>query len=356
MGPPTDSEGVNREASLTAARAPRQTPVTVVTGFLGSGKTTLIARLLRHPGLENTAVIVNEFGEVGLDHMLMERLDGDVVLLPQGCVCCMVDGTVAGTLEGLDTRRILGEIPMFDRVIIETTGLANPAPVLQTLLDRKVLLRGYTPGLVVTTVDARHGLDTLLRHPEAVQQVAMADRLLLTKPDLETGTALRDQLAELNPHARLTPVLHGDIDPREIIRASADDLGLLLPVPRRGRFAATAGHANRISTVSLVLANEVEFADLADFLGALAETFGANLLRAKGIVRIRGEERPLAVHGVQHTFHPPTRLARWPDGLKHPTLVLIIADADTAQVYDAAHEFGLMPTLSETTREIAHVL
>ena len=333
-----------------------QTPVTVVTGFLGSGKTTMISRLLRHPGLENTAVIVNEFGEVGLDHMLMERLDGDVVLLPQGCLCCMVDGTVAGTLEGLDTRRILGEVPMFDRVIIETTGLANPAPVLQTLLDRKVLLRGYTPGLVVTTVDAAHGLETLQRHPEAVQQVAMADRLLLTKPDLESGTALRDMLAELNPNARLTTVLNGEIDPKEILHASADDLGLLTPKLRRGRFAATGGHTSRITTVSLQLADEVEFTDLADYLGALAETFGANLLRAKGIVRIRGEERPLAVHGVQHTFHPPTRLAAWPAGLAHSTLVLIIADGDADQVRDAAHEFGLMPSVSNQEREIQHVV
>lgn len=343
-------------APPAAAQAPQQTPVTVITGFLGSGKTTLISRLLRHPGLENTAVIVNEFGEVGLDHMLMERLDGDVVLLPQGCLCCMVDGTVSGTLEGLDTRRILGEIPMFDRVIIETTGLANPAPVLQTLLDRKVLLRGYTPGLVVTTVDALHGMDALRRHPEAVQQVAMADRLLLTKPDLEAGSALREQLFELNRHARLIQVLNGEIDPNEIVGAAADDLGLLSPARLRGRFAATAGHANRISSVSLELAEEVEFVDLADFLGAMAETFGANLLRAKGIVRIRGENRPLAVHGVQHTFHPPTRLAAWPAGLKHSTLVLIIADADPAQIYDAAVEFGLMPTLSEQKKEVHHVV
>ena len=177
-------------------------PVTLVTGFLGSGKTTLIARLLRHPGLENTAVIVNEFGEVGLDHALLERLDGDVVLLPQGCVCCMLNGTIADTLESLDARRINGEIPAFDRVIIETTGLANPAPVLQTLLDRNVLLRGYTPGLVVTTVDAAHGLATLDRHAEAVQQVAMADRVLLTKPDLSNSLALRARLADLGFECR----------------------------------------------------------------------------------------------------------------------------------------------------------
>ena len=331
-----------------------QTPVTVVTGFLGSGKTTLISRLLRQPGLSNTAVIVNEFGEVGLDHMLMERLDGDVVLLPQGCLCCMVDGTIAGTLEGLDARRVAGEIPVFDRVIIETTGLANPAPVLQTLLDRKVLLRGYTPGLVVTTVDAAFGTDTLLRHPEAVQQVAMADRLLLTKPDLEVGSALREQLAELNPGAKPIPVLNGEIDPNELIRAGASDLALLMP--RRGGFAATSGHTSRIKTVSLILADEVEFVDLADFLGAIAEAYGSALLRAKGIVRIRGEDRPLAVHGVQHIFHPPTRLAAWPPGLRNSTLVLILDGVDTEQVIDAARDFGLLPVNYNQKRERYHAV
>lgn len=355
MGQSVDTADLGMATSPPGPTRPLRTPVTIVTGFLGSGKTTLIARLLRNPGLENTAVIVNEFGEVGLDHMLMERLDGDVVLLPRGCVCCMMDGTVAGTLEALDNRRILGEIPNFERVIIETTGLANPAPVLQTLLDRKVLLRGYTPGLVVTTVDALYGQDTLNRHPEAVQQVAMADRLLLTKPDLETGPELRDLLAGLNPNARLVPVLNGDIDPREISQDSATDLGLLSPSRRRTPFAATAGHTARINTITLTLADEVAFADLADFLGALAETYGADLLRAKGIVRLKDEDRPIAVHGVQHTFHPPTRLAAWPAGLENSTLVLIIAGADPAQVEDAARAFGLMPTLSDETGDVHHV-
>ena len=322
---------------------PSQTPVTVVTGFLGSGKTTLIARLLRQPGLTNTAVIVNEFGEVGLDHMLMERLDGDVVLLPQGCVCCMVDGTIAGTLEGLDVRRVMGEIPMFDRVIIETTGLANPSPVLQALLGRDVMLRGYTPGLIVTTVDAAHGAETLLRHPEAVQQVSIADRLLLTKPDLEHGSQLRDTLAALNPRAPILPVLHGDIDPRQLTEPSATDLASLRVNARIGRFAATAGHTSRITTLSLTLAEEVEFVDLADFLGTLAAEHGAALLRAKGIVRIRGEARPLAVHGVQHVFHPPTRMAEWPPGLAHPTLVLILDNVEAQLVQAMAEEFGLLP-------------
>ena len=343
MHRPQPNDSCELSARSRVSPVPSQTPVTVVTGFLGSGKTTLIARLLRQPGLANTAVIVNEFGEVGLDHMLMESLNGDVVLLPQGCVCCMVDGTIAGTLEGLDGRRLTGEIPMFDRVIIETTGLANPAPVLQALLGRNVMLRGFTPGLVVTTVDAAHGADTLQRHPEAVQQVAVADRILLTKPDLERGHFLREQLGALNPRADLLAVLHGEIDPRELTRASSADLALLRSNIRHGRFTATPGHTSRIATLSLRLASEVDFLDLADFLGTLAAEHGAGLLRVKGIVRIRGEARPLAVHGVQHVFHPPTRMAEWPAELEHPTLVLILDAIEPRLVQAMAAEFGLLP-------------
>ena len=330
-------------------------PVTLVTGFLGSGKTTLIARLLRHPGLENTAVIVNEFGEVGLDHALLERLDGDVVLLPQGCVCCMLNGTIADTLESLDARRINGEIPAFDRVIIETTGLANPAPVLQTLLDRNVLLRGYTPGLVVTTVDAAHGLATLDRHAEAVQQVAMADRVLLTKPDLSNSLALRARLADLNPAAPVMEVLHGDIAPDVLMQHGATDLALLRRRAASGRFAATGGHVQRIETLALVLTDAPEFITLADFLGALVADHGSALLRVKGIVQVRGEQRPLAVHGVQHVFHPPTRLAAWPAGLEQSVLVFITDGLAPAIILERARAAGLAVRELSAPMEFGHV-
>ncbi len=336
------------------SHGPALTPVTIVTGFLGSGKTTLIARLLRQPGLANTAVIVNEFGEVGLDHALLERLDGDVVLLPQGCVCCMLNGTIADTLESLDARRINGEIPAFDRVIVETTGLANPAPVLQTLLDRNVLLRGFTPGLVVTTVDAVHGEATLERHAEAVQQVALADRLLLTKPDLADGVRLRERLSALNPGASVIPVLQGAIAPAELTREAAADLALLRARARTSRFAATAGHARRIATLTLRLPEPPDFAVLADWLGNLIGAHGASLLRVKGIVRLRGEQRPLAVHGVQHVFHPPTRLAAWPAGLDVSTLVFICDGLDPAIVLDSARAAGLRPHIPTDRKETGH--
>ena len=315
------------------------TPVTIVTGFLGSGKTTLISRLLRHDAMRRAAVIVNEFGEVGLDHALVERIDGDVVLLPQGCLCCMLNGTLADMLESLDIRRINGEIPDFDRVIVETTGLASPAPVLQTLLDRAVLLRGYVPGLVATTINAASGRATLARHAEAVQQVAVADRLLITKPDLAPTGPLRALLAELNPDAPAHSVLRGDLDPAILCAPGAGDVALLRKL-RAGRFAAT-NHAARIGTVSLRLAQDPPFDVLADFLGNLVADHGASLLRVKGIVRVQGESRPIAVHGVQHVFHPPTRLAAWPEDLAHSTLVFILDGLNPSVITEAAAASGL---------------
>jgi G3E family GTPase len=314
------------------------TPVTIVTGFLGSGKTTLISRLLRHEAMARAAVIVNEFGEVGLDHALVERIEGDVILLPQGCLCCMLNGTLANTLESLDARRINGEIPSFDRVIVETSGIASPAPALQTLLDRSVLLRGYVPGLIAATVDAVNAHATLARHAEAVQQVAVADRLLITKPDLAPAGPVRAQLAELNPAAPVCEVLHGDLAPEIFTASSAGDVALLHKL-RMTRFAA--GHAARIGSVCLRLKQDPPFATLADFLGDLVAAHGESLLRVKGIVRVQGEGRPLAVHGVQHVFHPPTRLAAWPESLPSSTLVFILDGLDPSVITQAAAASGL---------------
>ena len=286
----------------------------------------------------NTAVIVNELGEVGLDHLLLERLDGETVLLPQGCLCCALSGTLEATLESLDIRRANGEIPAFDRVIVETTGLAKPAPIVQALLDRAVLLRGYTPGLVVTAVDAANGAATLERHREAVQQVAMADRLLLTKPDLASGPALRRQLRALNPGAPITQVLHGAL-PLAVLDGSANQD--LATSPRPGRFTADAGHARAIATTTLILTEPPAFTDLADWLGGLVARHGPALLRVKGIVRVLGEARPIVVHGVQHVFHPPARLDRWPPGLAASTLVFILDGLDPGAILDSARAAGL---------------
>ena len=335
------------------------TAVTVVTGFLGSGKTTLIARLLRDPRLVNTAVIVNEFGEVGLDHALVESVQGEVVLLAQGCLCCTLNGDLANTLEGLDTKRTNGAVPDFDRVIVETTGLADPAPVLQTILDRAALLRGYRLGAVLTTVDAVTGNYTLDHHVEALRQVAIADHLLLTKTDLsdfEQVETLSRRLALLNPRALIQPVIQGSVDPEIIFTGdehTAPFGGLVIRLDGLADASSqTNGHAHRVATMALQFAEPLPYATLRDWLAQLVTDHGRHLLRVKGIVAIRGQDRPIAVHGVQHQFHPPQFLAAWPPNLTQSTLVFILDGLDPAVITASVASAGLLSSLAPTsTRE-----
>ena len=191
-------------------------PVTVLTGFLGSGKTTVLNHILKQPGMAETAVIVNEFGEIGIDHLLVESATDDIVLLNSGCLCCTVRGDIADTLLDLFVGRANGKVPHFRRVVIETTGLADPAPILHTLISDPLVAGRYSLDGVVTTVDAVNGAGTLDRQPEAVKQAAVADRLLLTKTDLaepDAAAALKARLAALNPSAPLLPVAQGEVDP-----------------------------------------------------------------------------------------------------------------------------------------------
>jgi G3E family GTPase len=319
------------------------TPVTVVTGFLGSGKTTFISRLLRDPRLVNTAVIVNEFGEVGLDHALVEPIRGEVVLLAQGCLCCALNGDLSATLEGLDTKRAARVVPSFDRVIVETTGLADPAPVLQTILDRPMLLRGYRLGHVVTTVDAVTGAATLDRHREAVRQVAIADRLLVTKRDLvgaEQADALRRRVGEFNSRAPIWFVRYGEVDPETILAGEDAFLGGEPPAVSQDLAPLGSGHTQRIATISLEFPRPLPYAGLREWLGDLVAAHGEHLLRVKGIVAVQGQDRPIVVHGVQHLFHPPRQLASWPAGLAGSTLVFILDGLDPSVIIDSAVSRG----------------
>ncbi|HYZ25056.1 MAG TPA: GTP-binding protein [Rhodopila sp.] len=315
------------------------TPVTIITGFLGSGKTTLIARLLRDPDLSDTAVIVNEFGEVGLDHALVEAVQSEVVLLPQGCLCCTLNGSLAATLEGLDMRRLAGAVPPFRRVVVETTGLADPVPVLQTLLDRAMLLRGYVPARVLTTIDAVTGGATLERHAEARRQIAIADRLLLTKTDLAGDASdLVGQVRALNMRAPLLNVLHGDISPHALL----GDAGGELPRVPHGRFTAEHAHTRRLATTVVRPSGPLPFELLADWLGGLVAEHGDRLLRVKGVVAVEGHSRPVAVHGVQHIFHPPRFLEAWPDRLVEPALVFILDGLEPSVIHQSAASAGLI--------------
>ncbi len=343
-------------------------PVSVLTGFLGAGKTTLLNRLLQDSGMANTAVIINEFGEVGLDHLLVEAADDDVFEMASGCLCCTIRGDLVDTLIRLIERRDTGEIKAFDRVVIETTGLADPAPVLHTIMNHPYLLQRYRLEGVITVVDAYNGPATLDAQPEAVKQVAVADRIVLTKADLLVGVpgenqlfAIVGRLRKLNPAARLLEVQR-DVSPERLFNcglydpeSKAPDVARWLAaeayeVPERAargkRRRKSSGHkhdghhhhdVNRHDEHirSFAIANDkaISLWGFELFLELLKSYHGPNLLRVKGIVKLDDdEERPMVIHGVQHIFHPPARLDGWPDGDRRSRLVFITRDIDREEL------------------------
>jgi G3E family GTPase len=334
-------------------------PVTLLTGFLGSGKTTVLNHLLRHQPL--TAVVMNEFGEIGLDHQLLEESRGPLALLSGGCVCCQIQGTLAPTLKNLWMARTAGTLPPYERIVIETTGIADPAPVLDTLLNERWLAARHRMDGVITTVDAVLGQDQLDAHPEARRQAAVADRLLLTKTDLagpETLAALEAQLAELNPAAPRHRVLNGVIDPGLILDAglfSARDKhpdvqkwlahARYQPVGRPGLPAVKAaapapshGEA-RIQAFSLSFDSPLDWANLIAALEMLMAFRPKHLLRMKALVNVAGKANPVVLHGVQHLLYPPAELAAWPDADRRSRFVFITADLEAGFVQKLLEDF-----------------
>ena len=314
----------------------RLVPVNVVTGFLGSGKTTLLRRLLASPRLASCAVLVNEFGEVGLDHHLLESVTGSMVLLDNGCVCCAVRDDLRSALLELHGRRERGEVPRYDRVVIESSGLADPAPVLHTLTAEPVLRHHYRPGAVVTVVDALHGSAQLDRYPESVKQAALADRMVLTKTDLaepERSLALEARLRAMNPAAPIrrsaAPPDGGAGDEREEDGAF-DAVALLLEdahrpdsrqaeaerwlAPERGPPAEHPPHDHTDDVTSFRIETDepIDWTVFGIWLGMLLHRHGEDILRVKGIVDVPELEGPVLLNAVQHTVHPPTHLPAWP--------------------------------------------
>ena len=324
----------------TEAQDHDRLPVSVITGFLGSGKTTLLAALLRHPGMDRTAAVINEFGEVGLDHHLIETGGEDLILMDSGCLCCTIRGDLVTTLRNLFLRRVRGEVPDFERVVIETTGLADPAPILHTLMSDPLLTARYRLDGVITVIDSVNGPFQLDSHIEAVKQAAVADRLVMTKTDLARDPASRAdierltrRLTQLNPAAPLETAIQGAIEPESLFGA-----GLYNPATKQPdvaawlRAEAYAGHdhaedVNRhgtdIRAFCLYHDNPLEWQTVADWFELLTATRGENLLRIKGILNVAGQDRPVAIHGVQHLFHPPVALAEWPDADRRSRIVFI---------------------------------
>ncbi|WP_181180679.1 GTP-binding protein [Mesorhizobium sp. B2-4-6] len=335
-------------------------PVSVLTGFLGAGKTTLLNRLLKDPALADTAVIINEFGEVAIDHLLVEQASDGIIQLSDGCLCCTVRGDLVDTLADLVDRLQTGRIAKLARVVVETTGLADPAPVLQSIMAHPALVQAFRLDGVITLVDAVNGEATLDAHVEAVKQAAVADRIVLTKADLADAAgieALRAGLKQINPGAVV-------LDVGEAGAAALFNCGLYDPETKsadvrrwlgeeaahdrdhhhdqdhhrdqdhhhdgdddHGRHHHAHRHDTRVRSHSLVHDGPVPFSAIEMFLDLLRSTHGEKLLRMKGVIELAEDPaRPLVIHGVQKILHPPARLPAWPDGQRGTRLVLITLD------------------------------
>lgn len=309
-------------------------PVTLLTGFLGAGKTTLLNRLVKHPAMAGAAVLINEFGEIGLDHLLVETLDENTVLLNAGCLCCTVRGDLVDALGRLAPRAPT-------RVVIETTGLADPAPILKTLLSHPFIAHQYRLDGVVTVVDAANAATQLDHQPEAARQIAVADFLLVTKTDIADPAPLLPRLAALNPGAKIATTTHGEIDPAHFLGIGGfDATGKITDVAAwlaAEKFDAHHhGHAHdhdqahghdhhghghhhdpnrhdaRIQAFSLTFEKPLHWNGIGTWLEMLVATRGDSLLRVKGLLNLAGQDRPVVIHGVQHVFHPPALLDAWP--------------------------------------------
>ena len=346
-----------------AQTASEALPLSLLTGFLGSGKTTLLNRLLKHPGMGKTAVVINEFGEIGIDNDLVEQSGEDVVLMSSGCLCCTVRGDLVDTLRNLYIRRAKNELPQFERVVVETTGLADPAPILHTLMADPFLATRYRLDGVIATVDAVNGASTLDRHAEAVKQAAVADRIIMTKPDLADAASQRllmERLARLNPGAIVRPVVAGEVDPAVLFDAGLyDPKSKSVDVQRWLKDEAYADghhhhhehdqdhrhgagsqqdphdvnrHDDRIRAFCMTYDKPFAWSTVATWLELLATYRGDDLLRVKGILNVDEAPGPIVIHGVQHLFHPPVALPNWPSEDRRTRLVFITRDMDRATV------------------------
>jgi G3E family GTPase len=310
-------------------------PVSLITGFLGSGKTTLLNALLRHPAMARTAVVINEFGDIALDQHFVDKTDGEVFVMANGCLCCSLNGELEGIVGSLFAKREAGDIPEFDRLVVETTGLADPAPIMQLLIASPLFARSLRLDAVVATVDAVHGQRALDEHEEAVKQAAIADRIVITKSDLADPAPLEARLKELNPGATLFRAVMGAIDPGLLF--GVGDAALRDPDRWLGPIADPHVHLHHhgrdaVEAFALKADAPLDWRAFQRWLTRLKVRESDHLLRVKGLVDVAGEDGPVVIHGVHHVFHPAVRLPRWPDADRTTRIVIIARGLDRARV------------------------
>lgn len=341
---------------MTSPAIPELLPVTLLTGFLGSGKTTLLNQLIRR--LPRTAVVMNEFGDVSLDHDLLEKMEGPMAVLSGGCVCCTVSGSLSPTLKNLYMARERGDIPKFERVVIETTGIADPAPILDTLLNDPWVRARFRMDGVVTTIDAVLGEAQLDSYFEAQKQVAVADRLILTKTDLASPddlAALQSRLGELNPAASQLIAVKGEMDFSQILdlglfnaRDKIPDVQKWLNEQRYRPVSSTLlgrsspkpdSHSNRIRSFSVIIDEPIAENGLAAALEMLVGFRSEYLLRFKAIVNLAGKDKPTVLHGVQHVLYPEAELESWPSDDHRSRFVFIVRDLEPEFVSRVLSDF-----------------
>jgi len=360
-----------------------QTPVTILTGFLGSGKTTLLNRALRDPALSRTAVVINEFGEIGLDHALATQSNDTIVVLENGCLCCTVFGDLVGTLNNLYHRREAGEIPPFDNVVIETSGLADPAPVVQAFLSDPTLAGLYFVSRMIVTVDAVNGPGTLDRHAESLRQAALADHFLITKLDLvdasrrdEAEASLVARLRRINPAARISRADEPGFDAASLLAAAGRepavgrearqdwlDLGAYEVQAHdhghAGYYHGAAGHHHHshddgIESFAFIRDEPTSRYALQLLLNALEQNLGPNLLRVKGLVNVAEEpDRPAVIQGAQHLLHNLSWLERWPDADRRTRIVFITQNIGRKAVEEMISLLDRVATRTARARERA---
>ncbi|MSO74790.1 MAG: GTP-binding protein [Alphaproteobacteria bacterium] len=334
------------------------TPIFVVTGFLGSGKTTLLNHMVKHPALKNAAVLINEFGEVGIDHQLVETIDKETVLLSSGCICCTIRDDLKQAMLELHEKRAQGLIPAYERIIVETTGLADPSPIMYTLMADTQLRYHYRLGTIITTVDAVNGFSQLDEFDEALKQATVADRLVLTKTDLAmTGdtTRLRARLKSLNQAADVVVAQFGVLDVEALLSADLYDpsrkgIDVACWLAEETREAAQADthhhhvdrnrHDAHIHSFCLTHDQPLDWTVFGIWLTMLLHTHGQNVLRVKGLLNVAGVDTPVVINGVQHIVHPPFHLAAWPDDDRRSRIVFIVRDLTQSRILDSLALFN----------------